>query len=78
MRWLAGNGADTALAGLWRVEAKAVCALTPHPPHSKTLRVLGRVGGRVSVLDCASPLALWRPNIPKATMIGLGALLKLR
>ena len=37
MRWLAGNGADTALDGLRRVEAKAVCALTPHPPHSKTL-----------------------------------------
>jgi hypothetical protein len=37
VRWLAGNGADTALAGLRRVEAKAVCALTPHPPHSKTL-----------------------------------------
>jgi hypothetical protein len=31
VRWLAGNGADTALAGLRRVEAKAVCALTPHP-----------------------------------------------
>ena len=37
MRWLAGNGADTALDGLRRIEAKAVCALTPHPPHSKTL-----------------------------------------
>ena len=37
MRCLAGNGADTALDGLGRVEAKAVCALTPHPPHSKTL-----------------------------------------
>ena len=37
MRWLAGNGADTALDGLRRVEAKAVCALTPRPPHSKTL-----------------------------------------
>ena len=34
---LAGNGADTALAGRRRAEAKAVCALTPHPPHSKTL-----------------------------------------
>ena len=37
MRWLAGNGTDTALAGLRRTEAKAVCALTLHPPHSKTL-----------------------------------------
>ena len=37
VRWLAGNGADTALEGLRRVEAKAVCALTPPPPHSKTL-----------------------------------------
>ncbi len=33
----AGNGADTALDGLGRTEAKAVRALTPHPPHSKTL-----------------------------------------
>jgi len=37
VRWLAGNGADTALDGLRRVEAKAVCALTPRPPQSKTL-----------------------------------------
>ena len=37
VRWLAGNGADTALEGARRAEAKAVCALTPHPPHSKTL-----------------------------------------
>jgi len=37
VRWLVGNGADTALDGLGRTEAKAVCALTPHPPHSKTL-----------------------------------------
>ena len=37
LRWPAGNGADTALEGLRRVEAKAVCALAPHPPHSKTL-----------------------------------------
>jgi len=28
-------------------------------PHSKTLRVFGRWGGRGSVLECASPLALW-------------------
>ena len=33
----AEDGADTALAGTWRPEAKAVCALTPHPPHSNTL-----------------------------------------
>jgi hypothetical protein len=37
VRWLAGNGADTALAGPQRPEAKAMCALTPRPPHSKTL-----------------------------------------
>jgi hypothetical protein len=36
VRWLAGNGADTALDSLQRVEPKAACALTPHPPHSKT------------------------------------------
>jgi hypothetical protein len=29
VRWLAGNGADTALAGVRKTEAKAVCALTP-------------------------------------------------
>src|SRR5688572_1967808 len=33
----AGNGADTALEFMARVQAKAVCALAPHPPHSKTL-----------------------------------------
>jgi len=27
-------------------------------PHSKTLRVFWRSGGRASVLECASPLAL--------------------
>src|SRR5438477_1860403 len=32
VRWLAGNGADTALADGRRTEAKAVCALTLHPP----------------------------------------------
>src|ERR1017187_5579457 len=37
VRWLAGNGADTALDGLRWTKAKAVYALTPHPPHSKTL-----------------------------------------
>jgi hypothetical protein len=37
VRWLAGNRADTALEGPRRAEGKAVCALTPHPPHSKTL-----------------------------------------
>src|SRR5512145_684353 len=37
VRWLAGNGADTALEFRARVQAKAVCALAPHPPHSKTL-----------------------------------------
>jgi hypothetical protein len=37
VRWLVGNGADTALEGRRRAEAKAVCALTPRPPHSKTL-----------------------------------------
>jgi hypothetical protein len=37
VRWLAGNRADTALDGLRKAEAKAVCALTPHPPHSITL-----------------------------------------
>ena len=31
MRWLAGNGADTAIAERMTVNAKAVCALTPHP-----------------------------------------------
>jgi hypothetical protein len=31
VRWLAGDGADTALEGLPWVEAKAVCALTPPP-----------------------------------------------
>jgi len=37
VRWLAGHGADTVLDGLRTVEAKTVCAFTPHPPHSKTL-----------------------------------------
>src|SRR5688572_19588838 len=47
VRWLAGNRADTAFAqplfemGGWPLGAlphsKAVCALTPHPPQSKTL-----------------------------------------
>src|SRR5688572_15728559 len=47
VRWLAGNGADTALEFMARVQAKAVCALALHPlaalsrrrsgPHSKTL-----------------------------------------
>ena len=37
VRWLAGNGADTALEFMARVQAKAVCALAPHPPHSKAL-----------------------------------------
>jgi len=37
VRWLAGNGADTALEGLRRVEAKAVCALPPCPALSRTL-----------------------------------------
>ena len=37
VRWLAGNGADTALGWLATLPVKAVCALTPHPPHSKTL-----------------------------------------
>jgi protein ImuB len=36
VRWLAGNGADTAFAHGSSSESKAVCALTPHPPHSKT------------------------------------------
>ncbi len=58
MRWLAGNGADTALDSLWRIEAKAVCALTPHPPHSKTL---ARYRQRLSV---QGPDA--RPNVVKA------------
>ena len=37
VRWLAWNGADTALVCLRRTGAKAVCALSPHPLHSKTL-----------------------------------------
>ena len=42
VRWLEGNGADTALErGSWHnhetARVKAVCALTPHPPQSKTL-----------------------------------------
>src|SRR5688572_11671724 len=37
VRWLAGNGTDTALEFKAPVRAKAVCALAPHPPHSKTL-----------------------------------------
>src|ERR1035437_1380520 len=32
-------------------------------PQSKTLRVFWRGGGRGSVLDCASPLALWLVNV---------------
>ena len=43
VRWLAGNGADTAFARRWCIGRKAVCALTPHPPHSKTSRSCGRV-----------------------------------
>lgn len=37
MRWLVGNGADTAWAAYPRAQSKAVCAPTLHPPHSKTL-----------------------------------------
>ena len=37
VRWLAGNGADTALDFLPTTRAKAACALTPHPPQSKSL-----------------------------------------
>jgi hypothetical protein len=36
----AGNGADAALAGIRRPEAKAVYALIHHPPHSTPLRAL--------------------------------------
>jgi hypothetical protein len=49
LRWLAGNGADAALDGLGRTEAKAVCALTPHPPHSKTL-----ARDRAAILEAAA------------------------
>jgi hypothetical protein len=37
VRWLVGNGADTAFGRVGAPEAKAECALTPHPAHSKTL-----------------------------------------
>src|SRR5262249_52217310 len=37
VRWLAGKGADTALEGDGVIQSKAVCAPTPHSPHSKTL-----------------------------------------
>ncbi len=37
VRWLAGNGADTALVGGPCIDAKTVCTLTPHPLHSRTL-----------------------------------------
>ena len=41
VRWLAGNGADTAFGRTQSFEVssrhKAVCAPTPHPPQSKTL-----------------------------------------
>jgi len=37
VRWLAGNGADTAFGHLRIAGMKAVCALTPRPPQSKTL-----------------------------------------
>lgn len=42
VRWLAGNGADTAFGGSLMAGTKAVCALTPRPPQSKTL---ARVSG---------------------------------
>ena len=45
MRWLAGKGADTAFPGVRMSKAKAVCAPTPHPPHSRTLSRLRRFHG---------------------------------
>ena len=32
-------------------------------PHSKTLRGIGRMKWRASVLECASPLALWQAKV---------------
>jgi hypothetical protein len=32
-------------------------------PHSKTLRVFRRIGGRASVLECGCPLPLWRAKV---------------
>ena len=32
-------------------------------PHAKTLRVFWHIGERASVMDCASPLALWHRDV---------------
>ena len=50
VRWLAGNGADTALEFMARVQSQAACALAPHPPHSKTL---ARVDACATTSDAA-------------------------
>jgi hypothetical protein len=46
VRWLAGNGADTALDGVRRVAAKAVCALTPPPTGLQTAGERARTDAR--------------------------------
>jgi hypothetical protein len=63
----AGNGADTALDGLGRTEAKAVCALTFHPPHSKTLaRGLSR-GAQAQQLRLVNDL---HAELPRLVLLG--------
>ena len=70
-----GNRADTALDGLRRVEAKAVCALTPHPPHSKTLArgpALSLVQGRKARQNLGEFSPGLRPPSPRGAGRGQG------
>ena len=70
-----GNRADTALDGLRRVEAKAVCALTPHPPHSKTLArgpALSLVQGRKARQNVGEFSPGLRPPSPRIAGRGQG------
>ncbi len=69
MRWLAGNGADTALDGLRRVQAKAVCALTPHPPHSRTLARRPSRGAQPQQLGLVDDL---HAELPHFVQLGAG------
>jgi len=65
VRWLAGNGADTALGDLRATGAKAVCAPNPHPPQSKTLaRRFKHAKAPGCVLAFLGLLAI--PNLPAA------------
>src|SRR3989442_1216820 len=56
VRWLAGNRAGTALAWVRVSRAKAVCALAPHAPHSKSLAKFQPFPYSRSVLECGG----WR------------------